>query len=64
MLAGLVFFVLYRDFPRKGKPMPLMSLAVVRMFTNDLSLALTTLWGALFYSLSFIMPAYFVLFLI
>ena len=63
VFVGIVFLVFYRDSPREGPPMPLMSLAIVRAFTQNLSLSLATLWGGLYYSLNFIMPVYFVLFL-
>ena len=63
LLVGVVFLVFYRDSPREGPPMPLMSLDIVRAFTHNLSLSMATLWGGLFYSLTFIIPVYFVLFL-
>ena len=63
MLVGIVFWAFYRDSPREGPPMPLVSMAIVRAFTQNLSLSVATLWGGVYYSLNFIMPAYFVLYL-
>ena len=62
ILIGIVFLALYREMPRERSPMPLMSLAIVRIFSQDIRLVFTTLWSAVFFGLASIFPIYFILF--
>ena len=62
IFMGLVFLVFYREAPAERTAMPLMSLTVVRIFTHDLRLVLATVWAAIFFAMSTIIPIYFILF--